>query len=379
MYRVLHVVNSLNINAGQMSVAMNYYRFIDREKIQFDFLYFQELPEDHKDENHKDEIENLGGRYYTLGKPSFFGEYQKKLKAFFKEHRGEYIAVHCHPIWAAEIVANAAKKYGIAHVIAHSHSTKFSDKKISAVRNRILMQFMGGFATDYISCSPEAAYLFGKRRVRNNQVMVLKNAIDCSKYVYKPSERERIRNEFSISEHTCVIGNVGRLCIQKNQAFLLEIYQELLKILPDSMLLIAGDGELRQEIENRIFELNLTDHVVLAGKRKDISAIYSAMDIFVMPSLFEGAPVAAIEAQANGLICLMSTTITRSVQLNLGHYCDLEVSAKDWAEKIIMLLESNLKIDRNDQKALIDNGFDIKHEAKILEEYYLSISEESVR
>lgn len=369
MVRVLHVVNSLNINAGMMSVVMNYYRNINRDKVQFDFMYFTEMPEDHKEE-----IVKLGGRIFTLGKPSFCGKYQKQLNLFFEQHKNEYIAVHCHPIWAAEFFSSAAKKNGIKHVIAHSHSTKFSHKKISSIRNRIMVSIIGLFATDYIACSPEAAYLFGKKRVKNGDVKIIRNSIECKKFKYNEIERKRIRKELGIDDKTLVIGNVGRLSVEKNQEFLLKVFKELLEIEPYAKMMIVGDGELRPKLETKIMELDIKDYVILTGKRRDVAAILSCMDVFVMPSLFEGAPLSAIEAQTAGLPCIMSDTITKSVALSSTKYLSLTLSPKKWAEEIISVLKDKHLDNRKDYQEVIDAGFDIDKEAINLENYYLSLS-----
>lgn len=369
MIRVLHVVNSLNINAGMMSVVMNYYRHINRDRVQFDFMYFTETSE-----NHKEEISKLGGRIFTLGKPSFGIKYQKQLNLFFEQHKEEYIAVHCHPIWAAEFFSNAAKKNGIKHIIAHSHSTKFSDKKVSSIRNRIMVSIIGLFATDYIACSPEAAYLFGKRRVNNGHVKILRNAIECKKFKYNEIERKRIRSEFGIDDKTLVIGNIGRFCIQKNQEFLLKVFKEILEIEPYAKMMIVGDGELRTKLETKIIELDIADSVILTGKRRDVNSTLSCMDVFVMPSLFEGAPVAAIEAQTAGLPCIMSDTITKSVGLSSTKYLSLTLSSQVWAEEVISIWKEKHLNNRNNSQEVTDAGFDIDKEAINLEYYYLSLS-----
>ena len=368
MIRILHVVSSLNINAGMMSVIMNYYRNLDRNEIQFDFWYFEEMKE-----THQAEIEKLGGRVYFMPCRSFRPSVQREIRKFFQAHRGEYAAVHCHPIWASFIVAGEAKRSGIRHVIQHVHSTKYSEKKKSEIRNRFLMKFIRLFATDYIACNREASYLFGKRLAESGKVLILPNAIDVGKYRYDAEGRERIREELNISADTLVVGTVGRMSAEKNQLFLADLFHALRGMRPDSKLIMVGDGKMRQAIEQRIAELDLQNDVILTGKRRDIQALLSAFDLFLLPSLFEGTPVAALEARSAGLPCLMSDTITRSVDMPGMSYYSLDRSASDWAETALTLAEQWRACDRTDHSEVVKHGFDIKTEAGQLRKYYLGL------
>lgn len=368
MIRILHIVSSLNINAGVMSVIMNYYRRIDRSRIQFDFLYMEETEADHKKE-----ITELGGRTFLVPYPTFRIKDQKRLRSFFEEHRNEYIAVHCHPIWAAEIVSREAKRSGIKHIIQHSHSTKFAETKKSEIRNRLLVKFIGAFATDYIACSPEAAYLFGKRKVATGKVMILPNAINIDLYTFSQELRKTIRSEFECSENTILFGNIGRLSRPKNQLFVLEIFKEIHADIPDSKLLIVGEGGLREEIERKIAAYGLTDSVTLTGKRRDIKAILSGLDVFLMPSLFEGSPVSALEARASGLPCLLSDTITNSVEMDGISFISLKQNATSWAKQAIEYYYSRLEFDRSNYSELIRKGFDITKTTEQLQNFYFNL------
>ena len=368
MIRILHVVSSLNINAGMMSVIMNYYRHIDRSKIQFDFLYFEK-----KDENHQVEIEQLGGKSFYISYPTFKPSDQKKLRVFFEDHKGEYTAVHCHPIWACEVIAREAKRSGIKHIIQHSHSTKFAETKKSEIRNKILMKFVGLFATDYIACSPEARYLFGKKKAKSGKVMILPNAIGLDQYTFSLEGRDIIRNEFNISDDTLLVGNVGRLSPQKNQEFVLEIFKHIKNIQPKSKLFIVGEGDLRTQLEDRIISLNLTDSVIMTGKRRDIKNILSGLDLFLMPSIFEGSPVSAIEARTSRLPCVISDSITKSIAMDGIKYISLNESAKNWAKESLDYFNSMKGLDRSDCSAIIENGFDITKTTEQLQNYYLSL------
>ena len=361
MKRILQIVPSLNINAGMMSVIMNYYRHIDRNKIQFDFLYFFEM-----DQTYKDEILSLGGSVYSLGKPSFKHSFQAKYNQFLKQHKGEFAAIHCHPIFAPEIFSHLAKKNGIKHVIAHSHSTKYSDNKLSAIRNYFINMFVGFCATDFMACSPEAAKLYGKRDVK-----ILRNSIEGEKYKFSLEERKKIRKEFGIDDSKVVIGHVGRFVTQKNHKMVIDIYASYHKNNDNSVMMLAGDGPLKNEME-KYASLKVKDGSILfLGRRSDIPQLLSAFDVFILPSLFEGAPVSAVEAQFAGLPCLLSDTITKSINATDCEYLSINKPPEFWAKKVIIDKNIHRRIER--YKRMIDAGFDIKDTAKYLEDYYLSL------
>lgn len=368
MIRVLHVVPTLNINSGIMSVVMNYYRKIDKSKVQFDFLYFGKMKD-----SHQAEIEELGGNLYYMGRPSFMPIYQKKLQNFFDKHKGEYLAVHCHPIWASALVAYAAKKNEVRHIIQHVHSTKYSEKKISAIRNRLLINFISFFATDYMACNKEAAQLFGRKIAGNGKVFILPNAIDLHRYEFNECSRTKIRNEFGASVDTILLGSVGRLSVEKNQCFIVDVFRSLHEKYPNSKLILVGDGGLRVQIEHKVIELGLTDSVIMTGKRTDVGKILSGLDLFIMPSIFEGTPVSAIEACTSGLPCLLSDTITRSVDMKGVKYFSIQKSPEEWAEELEKMISKSKNINRYDYSEVIDHGFDINTEVVKLEEYYLGL------
>lgn len=361
MKRILHIVPSLNINAGMMSVIMNYYRHINRNEIQFDFLYFFEM-----DQTYKDEISSLGGRVFNIGKPSFKHSFQIKYNKFLKLHKGEYTAIHCHPIFAPEIFSHTAKKNGIKHIIAHSHSTKYSDNKISAIRNYFINLFVGICATEYMACSPEAAKLYGKRDVK-----ILRNSIEGEKYRFSQEERQVIRREIGIPDNKVVIGHVGRFVAQKNHKMVIDIFTSYHQQNENSVLLLVGDGPLKSEMQDYARSKVKDNSIFFLGRRADIPQLLSGFDVFILPSLFEGAPVSAVEAQFAGLPCLLSDTITKSINATDCEYLPINASPELWSQKIKKDEDYNLRFER--YQKMIDAGFDIKSTAKDLANYYLSL------
>ena len=364
MVKILHVVSSLNINAGMMSVIMNYYRRIDRTQILFDFLCLAETRS-----THEEEILSYGGKTYFLGNASFNKDYRQKLKDFFEEHKGEYAAVHCHPIWSAALVGNIAKKSGVEHVISHSHSTKFSEKRISAIRNRLMMPIIRKSSTDFAACSKDASKLFST----NKKVFILHNAIDIKKYKYEAEKREKIRDEFSIGKDEILIGHVGRFSPEKNHEFMLRAFAKVKESLPNAKLIFVGDGFLRKSMEALSKELSVDDSVIFTGKRYDIPDILSAMDVFWLPSLFEGVPLSIIEAQASGLPCVISKTITRDVDLGFCVYANIENESK-WANITCDIAKTEIDRVKNGKK-LSGGIYDIESETENLFKFYLKFSD----
>lgn len=368
MIRILHVMPSLSINAGMMSVVMNYYRRIDRTKIQFDFWYFEETSG-----THQQEIEKLGGHVYYMPYRTFLPSDQKMIRHFFQNHKTEYVAVHCHPIWSSFVISKEAKRSGIKHVIQHAHSTRYSEKMISSLRNRTFMKMIGRYATDYVACNSEAVKLFGKKISKSGRVFVLPNAISVDNYLFDREARSLVRNELNISDDALVVGTVGRLSQEKNQLFCIDVYEKIRNNHPNSVLLIVGEGNMRRKLEEYIDACDMQGKVIMTGNRRDIQAILSSFDVFLMPSIFEGTPVSALEARCSGLPCLLSDSITRSVEMNGMYYLSIKHSPTVWADKVLELYDDNMLTVRLDSNDVTKKGFDIRTKANDLLNFYLGL------
>jgi glycosyltransferase involved in cell wall biosynthesis len=311
------------------------------------------------------------------------GRTKSYVDEFFRNHKGEYDIVHLHAPNMAFLVFPIAEKYGIRHRIVHSHATLYAENKTKAIRNRILWNMAKGTVTDRIACSEAAGnFLF-----RDEPYTVLKNAIECEKYLFEPDVRERVRNQEEISSHQLVVGNVGRFSQQKNQTFLIDIFSEVKNEQPDAVLWLIGDGELRNQIEAKIRENGLTlwawddlkkpEHydVKMFGMVEQTKDLYQAMDVMVMPSLYEGLPMVGVEAQASGLPCVLSDTITREVDIVGCSYLPLKKTPREWAEETIRIASAEDKMykrDTHDYRQELDKlGFNIRLETKRLERIYL--------
>ena len=285
MIRVLQCVNDMH-RAGLETMLMNYYRNIDRSKIQFDFLTHRPHKSDYDDE-----ILSLGGKVYYAPRlyPQNYPKYFKWMEQFFKEHP-EYKIVHSHIDAMSYLPLKAAKKAGIPVRIAHSHNTSI-DKDFKYILKQYFRSRINSVTTDFCACGEEAGkFLFGDVRYT-----IIPNAINISKFLFDPEIRRKKREELNI-KNEFVIGHVGRLSYQKNHKFLVQIFKEFVSQNPDSVLLLVGVGEKENEIKKQVEKFGLNPKVKFLGNRTDVNELYQAMDIFVMPSFFEGVPVVGIRS-----------------------------------------------------------------------------------
>lgn len=363
--RVLQVFHGMDCG-GAENMIMNLFRKMDRNKVCFDFLV-------HTDKNcfFDDEIERLDGKIYHV--PYFNGlnyiPYKKALDAFFSTHR-DYVAVHGDLGSCANIYLRIAKEYGI-YTIAHCHSSrpdKFSAKelayKYACIRTRNVADF-------FFTCSAiGGVYRYGRRIASSNRCKLLNNAIDVKKYIPDDAGRSKVRNEWGISKHQKVVGNVARFVTEKNHAFLMNIFAEIAKRNNDAVLLLVGDGPLRSVIEEQAQSLHIESRVIFTGVRSDVPDLMAAMDVFVMPSLFEGLPVTMVEAQASGLKCFISDGVPNDCILTDDvTKIALAESSEYWAERIMNSWDYTRTPNTETLKA---KGFDVETTAQWLTNFYLN-------
>ena len=364
--RILHVIGIMN-RGGAETMIMNLYRHMDRSKVQFDFVENSSEPA-----AFDEEITGLGGRIYRC--PHYNGKnhfaYKKWWKRFFNEHAGDYAAVHGHLGSTASIYLSIAKKYGL-FTIAHSHNT--TDFSLRSAIYSAYSYPTRHIADYFFGCS-EAAGLsrFGRSVCRNPQrFTVLKNAIETEKFAFSKSIRKQVREEYHI-EDRLVIGHVGRFFEQKNHRFLVEIFAQIHQRNPSSVLMLVGDGELRDQVEEQIQRKGLSESVIFTGVQADVSRFYQAMDVFVFPSLYEGLGIAAVEAQCSGLPCVVSDGVPKEciVTTNLVTQRKLSDSVEEWASHIL----EKCSVPREDHSLKVTaSGYDIGETSRWLEEFYLTI------
>lgn len=357
--KVLYITPGLNNCGGIESYCMNYYRNMS-ENIHIDFI-----THDIKDDNYKKEIENNGGKVYNvypLGLKTMFKSI-KQIKQFFANHN-DYDIIHCNMANAAIFYFYYAKKNGMDVRILHSHQDNYADKLSHKLRNIPLIYFGKKYTTVGMACSKKAGdFLF-----KNKDYIIVNNAIDLEKYSYNAETRKKIRKDLKLKDNEILLGTVGRLTEQKNQKYLIDI----LKLLNDSKykLIIIGEGHLEEKLKNKAKELNLEDNIIFTGSVNNVEEYMQAMDIFLLPSLYEGLGIVNIEAQVSGLPTIVSDNVPQEANAtDLIKFVSLKY-IENWIEEI-----KNTQI-KNRHSYIDDvskNGFNIKEESKKLEKIYVDL------
>ena len=270
------------MDGGVESVVMNYYRNIDRDKIQFHFL----CDEDSTDIPY-DEIEKLGGKVIVIPPYQKLFKYQKELYKIFKENK--YKIVHSHINALSVFPLRIAKKAGVPIRIAHSHTTSNKKEWKRNLAKNILRPFSKVYANQFFACTEHAGkWLFGKKVVERKKLNVINNAIDLKKFEFNEKIREDLRKEFGIKEDTIVIGHIGRFMKQKNHEFLIDVFNELYKKNQNTVLILIGQGPLLNEIKQKARNLDIENKIKFIGQVTDVERYYNIMDVFVFPSIYEG-------------------------------------------------------------------------------------------
>lgn len=357
MLRVLQVVTKMD-RGGLETMLMNYYRNIDRSKVQFDFLT-------HREERgqYDDEIEQLGGNIYHVPHLNPMNpEYYKALDNFFLTH--PYKIVHSHLDCTSTFPLRAAKKANVPNRIAHIHNTS-QDRDIKYPIKMISKKLMPYYATDFFACGKAA----GEWAFSGQKFTVMKNAIDTTCYAFHSDIRVKIRNEFGLQDEF-LVGHVGRFDPQKNHEFLLNVFAEMKKHEPNAKLMLVGGGELQKEVRAEAAQLGLSQDVIFTGVRTDVNELMQAMDVFVLPSLYEGFPVTTVEAQAAGLPCVISDKVPIECTIVDGLVTSVNLSdaLNVWSDAILRAKSVKRKSHMNELSAA---GFDIHQAAKWLEYFYL--------
>ena len=358
--RILHIVTHMN-RGGLETMIMNYYRHIDRSKIQFDFLVHRSNMADYDEE-----ILSMGGKIYRLSSLNPLDpRYLRSLDTFFAEHK-EYRIVHCHLDCMAGIPLKYAKKHGVPVRIAHSHSSS-QTKDAKYILKLFYKRNIVKYANRLFACGDDA----GKWMFGTDDFTVLNNAIDAASYSYCAETARSVRAGFGISNHALIVGHVGRFCPPKNHVFIIQIFAEILKKRSDAVLLLVGEGELRAETERQAEELGVRQSVIFAGLRSDVPELLQAMDVFLFPSLYEGLPLSMVEAQAAGLPCLISDKVPiECKKTDLVQQISLEESPEVWANAVLSAADTQRK---NTLEDIRRSGFDVRENARWLQDFYFGV------
>lgn len=359
MIRVLHVFGCLE-RGGAETMIMNYYRHIDRTKIQFDAITHLKAIG-----SYESEIISLGGKIYRL--PRFKGyniiQYIYAWDKLLSIHR-EWDIIHIHTFTIAGLILPIAKKYDIKIRITHSHNTIKNFSLFKGIANLLLKRIALKYSTNFWACGQEAGmHYFG-----NNKFKIMKNAINTSNYNFSKEVRKLKRKELECNGKL-IIGHIGSFRIEKNHSFIIDIFAYIHKINNNAILLLIGDGALRVQIEQKVQNLNLSNNVILTGTRSDIPELLQAMDVFLFPSLFEGLGLVVIEAQAAGLSSIISDTVPNEAMITtLTHKMQLSANAEEWATEVLKYAE--IRERKNMYETICNSGYDISANVKWLESYY---------
>lgn len=321
---------------GVEAYIMNLVRHIDPEKVRFDYLVNYEKPI-----AYEQELRDMGSEIIRLpGRRKHPIRHQMEYRKYFESINGRYDGIYCNLLSLANIDDLIyAKKSRIRRIIAHSHTSDDKGwdwmgirKNLHRSHQKIIKQYTG----DLFACSDLAGiYMFGE----DVRFEVLHNTIDTNRFRFNPEVRKKVRKELKIPVDVKVYGTVGRLEKEKNPLFTVEIFHELHKKDPSFQFIHVGDGSMRGEVEKKLREYGLEDCYTITGMVSDSSGYYQAMDAFLFPSLYEGLPVALIEAQAADLPCFLTDTIsneTRIIEENY-HKLSLEKQPSVWVEEIMRI------------------------------------------
>ncbi len=386
--RVLHVLGGLGVGGAECRI-IDLYRNMDRDKIQFDFLVHYSPEKTGKKSPTSDElmavrepdyfdnsVYKLGGRIFCL--PKFTGtnlaEYKAAIKRFFADHPNQWKFIQGHMTSTAAIYLPIARKAGIPICIAHARSAGV-DNGIKGLATRFFRAPLHKDGiTDYnFACSKEAGIsVFGQELVDAGKVKVIPNAIDIRHFAFNPQIRDKIRQELGVS-NAIVIGHVGSFRYAKNHEFLLQVFAQVCRLLDNDdqnqynmmhgmriKLLMLGKGPLQEDMMKLADKLHIANRCIFAGNKSNASDYYQAMDYFCFPSRYEGLPGSVVEAQASGLQCLVSDSVTPEVNVTeLVSMMSIKSEARDWARKIIddLLLREDYQADPLQEEIKLNETF----------------------
>lgn len=361
MERILYVVSGAMVRGGTETMIMNYYRNFNKNNLQIDFVCFGS-----QIGAYEQEIESLGGKIYKL--PSKRENLWKNLTGMYKICKeGNYKVIHVHMDAMSFYPLLMAKFANVKVRICHCHSTNHLYKNsLHFFFKEILKVCMPFSATDYFACSKAAGdWLYGKRSYQ-----IIHNAVDLSKFRFNPKISEKIRSEFGFGK-VKILGHVGNFNYPKNQDFLIRLFEDYHKKNPDTILVLVGDGPDRKKLENLVESLNIRKYVRFLGQRDNVCEIIQCFDVFLLTSFFEGLPVVIVEAQAAGIPCVLSDSISKECQVtSFVSFCSLKESVDVWGEKIDHL--AGMEKTCQDQ-CITDAGYDIKTESRKLEKKYFEM------
>lgn len=365
--KILHELGNLD-GGGVARLLFDYYKFMDHDKIKFDFVISDQIENGILEQP----LKEMGCTIYKL--PSLKKNMKERLKKLDNIiHHGNYDAVHTHIAARSCFILSIAKKYKVPVRIAHSHIAYENISKRRKLLNRIFLNRSKQLATDLFACGRDAGkYMWGEKAVFDGKVNIMTNAVNTKNFLYSSEIAEKYKTEMGFTDKK-IVGIVGRLEKQKNHNFLLDIFDHICRKEGDKyILLIIGRGSEEETLKIKCKKLGLEKQVYFMGIRDDVNKLLNIIDVFVLPSFYEGLPVVLIEAQANGVKEIVSDTVTDETAVtDLIEFVSLKCSANVWAERII---KASQKVNIREKYADEVNaaGYDIICQSRKMQEYYLS-------
>lgn len=352
--KVLHVVGSAN-KGGVESIVMNYSIAL-KDYVEPTFVCFDDstaIP--------IELIESIGGHYFVVPHVKHIFKFNSAFSKILQEN--QYDIIHSHVNTLSVFPLRVAKKCGYQVRIAHSHSQSSKKEFVRNLVKSILKLFSKKYANFYIACGEVAGrYQFGDKAYDAGEVHLIRNAINLKEFAFNQNDRNAIRNELGIKNDELLVGSIGRLCKTKNQEFILKMAEQS----PNVKYVLIGGGPLKEDLEKYIAEHNIKN-VILYGTTDTPKKFYSAFDVFVLPSLYEGVPVTGIEAQTNGLYCLFSDTVPKESKLT--PYCEFLPIGDDNLSKWVQAIKIN-KPHKDFSNEVTAAGFNIDEASKVLLKTY---------
>lgn len=362
MIKVLHITGSVDVG-GVSSVILNYYKFINRNVVSFDIAITT-----NNDGINGKHLRNLGANIYKIAlKSANRKQFEKDIETLI--YKNKYDIVHVHGNYTSWVALRVAKRCGVKVRIAHAHTAVQKGESIREKLKRVTGFFLNSYySTSMIACGKMAGdYVFGRINMLRRKSIILPNSVDVEHYKYN----EKIRHEVIASlnlENKFVVGIVGRISPEKNVLYGVDIFKSIKEKISNSILVVVGDGGEMDNLKRKIVDDNLESDVLCLGKRDDINRLLQAFDLLIMPSLYEGFPVVAVEAMASGLPVLLSDRITKELDFGSAvRYLPLN-NKNDWAETASEFINDSKRSERTEE--VIDNGLDIRYTVDSLMNLY---------
>lgn len=364
MKRILHVKECMR-RRGSQAMIMSLYRAIDRTKYQFDFMVFSE-----EECDYDEEIESLGGEIHRIKAKNWIGRV-KEITELLKNNP-QWETIHCHMLFANAFLIYAAYKAGVKQRVSHSHriSALKLNRFVSYVYHNISRLIQKKYSTDFLACNKAAGeYLFPD----NENVVILANAMDTEEIAnYADENVGFLRKEYNLPQDLIVLIKTVRFSPEKNHFFSIKIVKAMKENGVKVKLFLAGEGELKEEVENQVHQLNLDEEVVFMGLRKDVHKFLGSADLMLVPSIHESFPVVLVESQSAGVPALVSDSVPSDVDLGLDlvFFESLKKSPEVWANHILKIISKTTPPKEKRIKILKEKGFDIDSSVKRLINIY---------